>query len=149
MPCNPDAVVARARESQRAPWREPWQLPEQCIYCHVCSKGNCPAGITTSDDQVGRRLMQPKSAGLRTALAIAEPDPDAAEEERFIDACNGVKRYVLQLAEDLRRHLAALGLRYAGEMVGRVDGAALNPALGEAARLQLAAAALMAAGMLL
>ena len=96
-------------------------IAEQCIYCHGCSKGNCPAGITTSDDQVGRRLMQPKTAGVRTALAIAEPDPDAAEEERFIDARNGVKRYVLQLAEDLRRHLAALGLRRAGDLVGRVD----------------------------
>src|SRR5205807_834399 len=88
-------------------------IAEQCIYCHGCSKGNCPAGITTSDDQVSRRLMQPKTATVRAALAIAEPDPDAAEEERFLDARNGVKRYLLQLAEDVRRHLAALGLRSA------------------------------------
>ena len=65
--------------------------------------------------------MQPKTATVRAALAIAEPDPDAAEEERFLDARNGVKRYLLQLAEDVRRHLAALGLRSAGELTGRTD----------------------------
>ena len=96
-------------------------IAEQCIYCHGCSKGNCPAGITTSDDQVGRRLMQPKTASVRAALAVLEPDPALAEQERFIDARESVKRYVLQLAEDLRRHLAALGLRHAGDLVGRVD----------------------------
>jgi glutamate synthase domain-containing protein 2/glutamate synthase domain-containing protein 1/glutamate synthase domain-containing protein 3 len=96
-------------------------IAEQCIYCHGCSKGNCPAGITTSDDQVARRLMQPKTAAVRSALAIAEPDPAAAEEERFLDARNGVKRYLVALAEDLRRHLAALGLRRPAELVGRVD----------------------------
>ena len=96
-------------------------IAEQCIYCHGCSKGNCPAGITTSDDQVARRLMQPKTASVRAALAIAEPDPAAAEEERFVDARNGVKRYLVALAEDLRRHLAALGLRKPAELVGRVD----------------------------
>jgi glutamate synthase domain-containing protein 2/glutamate synthase domain-containing protein 3 len=96
-------------------------IAEQCIYCHGCSKGNCPAGITTSDDQVSRRLMKPKTAPVRAALAIAEPDPGAAEEERFIDARNGVKRYLFALAEDVRRHLAALGLRSPRELVGRVD----------------------------
>jgi len=96
-------------------------IAEQCIYCHGCSKGNCPAGITTSNDQVSRRLMRPKTAAVRAALAIAEPDPDASEEERFADARAAVRRYLLALAEDLRRHLAALGLRDARELVGRVD----------------------------
>jgi glutamate synthase domain-containing protein 2/glutamate synthase domain-containing protein 1/glutamate synthase domain-containing protein 3 len=96
-------------------------IAEQCIYCHGCSNGNCPAGITAGNDQVSRRLMQPKTATVRAALAIAEPDPDAAEQERFVDARNGVKRYLVALAEDVRRHLAALGLRSAKELVGRVD----------------------------
>ena len=41
-------------------------IAEQCIYCHGCSKGNCPAGITTSDDQVSRRLMQTAQASVHT-----------------------------------------------------------------------------------
>ncbi|MBS2020883.1 MAG: alpha-hydroxy-acid oxidizing protein [Deltaproteobacteria bacterium] len=96
-------------------------IAEQCIYCHGCSKGNCPAGITTSDDQVGRRLMQPKTSAARALQVIAEPDPVQAEEERFLDAKQGVQRYLRELAEDVRRHLAALGLRSTRELVGRVD----------------------------
>ncbi len=96
-------------------------IAEQCIYCHGCSKGNCPAGITTSDDQVGRRLMQPKTAAVRAQLAIVEPDADAAEEERFVDARRSVKNYLLALADDLRGQLAALGLRSPHELTGRVD----------------------------
>jgi glutamate synthase domain-containing protein 3 len=65
--------------------------------------------------------MQPKTAAVRAALAIAEPDPSTAEQERFLDARNGVKRYLVALAEDVRRHLAVLGLRNATELVGRVD----------------------------
>ena len=97
-------------------------IAEQCIYCHGCSKGNCPAGITTSDDAVSRRLMQPKTAAVRGALAIlVEPDPVAAEEERFADAKNGVQRYLVRLAEDVRRYLAALGMRELSQLVGRTD----------------------------
>ena len=96
-------------------------IAEQCIYCHGCSKGNCPSGITAGDDSHSRKLMQPKTAATRAALAIAEPDPEAKELERFLDARNAVRRYVLQLAEDLRRHLAAVGLKRGCELRGRVD----------------------------
>ena len=96
-------------------------IAEQCIYCHGCSKGNCPAGITTSDDQIGRRLMQPKTAAVRAQLAVLEADADAAEEERFLDARKSVKNYLLALAEDLRSHLAALGLKSPRQLTGRVD----------------------------
>src|SRR5205085_9417834 len=90
-------------------------IAEQCIYCHGCSKGNCPAGITAGDDTHSRKLMQPKTSATRTALAIAEVDADAAEQERFLDARNAVHRYLIQLAEDLRRHIAAVGLRSGAE----------------------------------
>ena len=96
-------------------------IAEQCIYCHGCSKGNCPAGITAGDDGHSRKLMQPKTSATRLALAVAEPDPEAKEQERFLDARNAVARYLLQLAEDLRRHLASVGLRSGAELVGRVD----------------------------
>ncbi|HME92484.1 MAG TPA: hypothetical protein VKE49_13725, partial [Myxococcaceae bacterium] len=45
----------------------------------------------------------------------------AAEEERFADARAAVKRYLVNLAEDMRRYLAALGLRNSRELVGRVE----------------------------
>ncbi len=96
-------------------------IAEQCIFCHGCAKGNCPAGITAGDDTHGRKLMQPKTSATRAALAIAEPDPEAAEEARFGDARLAVRRYLVNLAEDVRRHLAALGLRDSTELVGRVD----------------------------
>jgi len=96
-------------------------IAEQCIYCHGCSKGNCPAGITAGDDQHGRKLMQPKTSATRAALAQPEEAPDAAEEERFLDARHAVRRYLVTLAEDMRRYLAALGLRDSKELVGRVD----------------------------
>ena len=96
-------------------------IAEQCIFCHGCAKGNCPAGITAGDDHHGRKLMQPKTAATRAALAIAEVDPIAAEEERFADARAAVKRYLVNLAEDMRRYLAALGLKSSTELVGRVD----------------------------
>ncbi|MFI5244212.1 MAG: glutamate synthase-related protein, partial [Gemmatimonadales bacterium] len=97
-------------------------LAEQCIYCHGCSKGNCPAGITTSQYEVARRLMRPKTAEVRAELAtMVEADPVAAEEERFLDAKNGVQRYLLRLGEDVRQYLAALGKRELSQMVGRVD----------------------------
>ncbi len=96
-------------------------IAEQCIYCHGCSKGNCPAGITAGDDSHSRKLMQPKTSATRSALAIAEPDPAIAEEERFQDARLAVHRYLMSLAEDFRRYLAALGMRDSRELVGRVD----------------------------
>jgi glutamate synthase (ferredoxin) len=96
-------------------------IAEQCIFCHGCAKGNCPAGITAGDDQHARKLMQPKTSATRAALAIAEVDPMAAEEERLADARAAVKRYLINLAEDMRRYLAALGFRSSKELVGRVD----------------------------
>jgi len=96
-------------------------IAEQCIFCHGCSKGNCPAGITAGDDGHSRKLMLPKTAAGRAALAVLEPDPAIAEEERFADARAAVKRYLIALADDVRRYLAAVGLRDSTELVGRVD----------------------------
>ncbi len=96
-------------------------IAEECIFCRGCAKGNCPAGITAGDDAHSRKLMQPKSAGTRAALALAEPDPVAAEEERFADARLAVKRYLINVAEGMRAELAELGLRAPAELVGRVD----------------------------
>src|SRR6185369_3164522 len=79
-------------------------IAEQCIFCHGCSKGNCPAGITTQSDLTARRLMTEKKG--RPADDVL---PDL-EEERYQDAKLGVTRYLRSLAGDLRKILAQLGL---------------------------------------
>jgi len=90
-------------------------VAEQCIFCHGCANGLCPAGITTQSDLVARRLMtikkgRPKDEALRDE-----------EEERYEDARLAVGRYLTALARDVRARLAALGLRRPEDLVGRVD----------------------------
>jgi glutamate synthase domain-containing protein 3 len=96
-------------------------IAEQCIMCHGCAKGNCPAGITTQDDKVAERLMQPKGKGGPALRVLPAADPQTWEEERYADATRGVRNYLLALAEDVRARLAAAGLRSTRELVGRVD----------------------------
>ncbi len=90
-------------------------IAEQCIFCHGCSKGNCPAGITTQSDLTARRLMTEKKGRASDDLL-----PDL-EHERYVDAKLGVTRYLNALAGDLRAILAQLGLKTPEELVGRVD----------------------------
>jgi glutamate synthase domain-containing protein 3 len=75
----------------------------------------CPAGITTQSELVARRLMT-----LKKGRPKDEELPDE-EQERYQDARLGVLRYLRALAGDIRRRLAALGLRHPSELVGRVD----------------------------
>jgi glutamate synthase domain-containing protein 2/glutamate synthase domain-containing protein 1/glutamate synthase domain-containing protein 3 len=90
-------------------------LAEQCIFCHGCANGMCPAGITTQSDLVARRLMT-----LKKGRGKDEDLPDE-EEERYLDARQGVIRYLEALAGDLRQKLAAMGLSRPEDLVGRVD----------------------------
>jgi glutamate synthase (ferredoxin) len=90
-------------------------IAEQCIYCHGCHNGLCPAGITTQSELVARRLMTVKKGRPKD-----EELPDV-EEERYEDAKNAVIRLLRALAGDLRRRLAALGLVHPAQLTGRVD----------------------------
>jgi glutamate synthase (ferredoxin) len=90
-------------------------IAEQCIFCHGCAVGNCPAGITTQNDLVARRLMTVKKG--RPADNQLPDD----ELERYHDAKAGVQRYLLALARDLRGLLSRLGLRRTADLTGRVD----------------------------
>ncbi|MBI3071927.1 MAG: alpha-hydroxy-acid oxidizing protein [Deltaproteobacteria bacterium] len=96
-------------------------MAEQCIYCHGCAKGNCPAGITTQDDTVAERLMVPKARGERDLFILERGGSLPDEEERYEDAKRGVQTYLLALAGDVRARLAALGLKHPRELRGRVD----------------------------
>jgi glutamate synthase domain-containing protein 2/glutamate synthase domain-containing protein 1/glutamate synthase domain-containing protein 3 len=90
-------------------------IAEQCIFCHGCANGLCPAGITTQNDLIARRLMTEKKGRAKDVELRDE------EEERYEDAKSGVTRYLLALANDLRQKLAALGLSRPTDLVGRVD----------------------------
>ena len=90
-------------------------IAEQCIFCHGCAAGFCPAGITTQNDLISRRLMTEKKGRPKDELLRDE------EEERYEDAKNGVERYLRALASDLRAKLSALGLTHPSQLVGRVD----------------------------
>src|SRR5262249_13636727 len=90
-------------------------IAEQCIFCHGCAVGNCPAGITTQSDLVARRLMTIKKGRPQDNEL---PDEETA---RYVDAKAGVERYLRALAGDLRGVLARLGLARPQDLVGRVD----------------------------
>ncbi len=90
-------------------------VAEQCIFCHGCANGLCPAGITTQSELVARRLMT-----LKKGRGKDEALPDD-EEMRFEDAKNGVMRYLLALGRDVQEKLARVGLTRPEELVGRVD----------------------------
>ncbi len=90
-------------------------IAEQCIFCHGCANGFCPAGITTQSDLIARRLMTEKKGRPEDAHL------DDDDELRYEDAREAVKRYLLALARDLREKLTALGLSHPRELVGRAD----------------------------
>ncbi|KIY43623.1 NADPH-dependent glutamate synthase [Fistulina hepatica ATCC 64428] len=65
-----------------------------CIMMRKCHMNTCPVGIATQDPQLRAKF--------------------AGQPEQVIN-------FFYYLAEDLRRHMAKLGLRTINEMVGRVD----------------------------
>ncbi|MFZ5470523.1 MAG: glutamate synthase large subunit [Myxococcota bacterium] len=110
-----DVVAALALGADEVSLGTTLMIAEQCIFCHGCANGMCPAGITTQSDLVARRLMTEKKGRAKDPLL---PDEETA---RFHDAREAVKRYLLALAGDVRAHLAAMGLLHPRELVGRVD----------------------------
>jgi glutamate synthase (ferredoxin) len=65
-----------------------------CIMMRVCHLNTCPAGVATQDPKL---------------------------RERFTGTPEHAVNFMRFVAEDLRRHMAALGFRTIDEMVGRVD----------------------------
>ncbi|MCK6549853.1 glutamate synthase large subunit [Myxococcota bacterium] len=90
-------------------------IAEQCIFCHGCANGLCPAGITTQSEAVAKRLMT-----LKKGRPKDDELPDD-EESRYQDAKQGVMRYLVALARDVREKLARLGVTHPRDLVGRVD----------------------------
>jgi len=69
-------------------------LAEGCLMVRTCHQDTCPVGIATQRPEL---------------------------REKFAATPEMVERYLLLVAEDVRRRLAALGLRSLQEAVGRVD----------------------------
>ncbi|HJV49308.1 MAG TPA: glutamate synthase-related protein, partial [Geothrix sp.] len=76
-------------------------VAEGCIMARICEKNTCPAGIATHDPKFKARY---------------QGSPEA------------VARMLTHLAEDVRRHLAALGLGSLAELQDRTDLLAIAPA---------------------
>ena len=110
-----DVAVALALGADEVSLGTALMIAEQCIFCHGCADGFCPAGITTQSELVARRLMTEKKGRAKDDVL-----PDE-EEGRFVDAREAVGRYLLALAKDLRAILSSLGLSRPEELVGRVD----------------------------
>jgi len=87
-------------------------VAENCVFCRGCNAGNCPVGLTTHDpNKVFQRFMTRHNKDLKDILV----------EERRVEAREGVRHYLLSVAEHVRRLLSSLGLTHPRELVGRVD----------------------------
>ncbi|MBS3735193.1 MAG: glutamate synthase large subunit [Phycisphaerae bacterium] len=73
-----------------------------CILMRKCHHGTCPVGIATQDPELRRRF--------------------AGKPEHVV-------RFMLFVAEEVRRWMAALGFRRFDEMVGRVERLRVRPAI--------------------
>ena len=89
-----DVVVAALLGADEVSFGTALLLAEGCLMVRSCHLDTCPVGIATQ-----RPELRAKFAGT----------PEQIEA------------YLLQVAEDVRRQLAALGLRTFAEAVGRVD----------------------------
>ncbi len=69
-------------------------IAQGCIMARACHRDTCPVGIATQ-----RRELRDKYAGTAEMVAV----------------------YLLQVAEEVREHLAALGLRSLDEAIGQVE----------------------------
>ncbi|MBX3470403.1 MAG: glutamate synthase large subunit [Planctomycetes bacterium] len=87
-------------------------VAENCVFCRGCNAGNCPVGLTTNDTaKVFQRFMVKHRDDLKTSEL----------DLRYVEAREGVVRYLTCVAEHVRTLLAELGLSHPRDLVGRVD----------------------------
>ncbi len=108
-----DVAVALALGADEVAFGTPLMVAESCVFCRGCQIGRCPVGLATQDEE--RRKKYFMVAGSEHI------EPESPKEDRYVEARDGVVRYLLCVAEDLRGILAGLGLRHPRELVGRVD----------------------------
>jgi glutamate synthase domain-containing protein 2/glutamate synthase domain-containing protein 1/glutamate synthase domain-containing protein 3 len=109
-----DAAKIMALGADEVSIGTPLLIAERCVFCRGCSKGNCPVGIATHDEEKhARRFMRKHAPWGET--------PEVGARERYEEARDGVVRYLECVGAHLQRILGALGLRHPSELVGRVD----------------------------
>lgn len=112
--CGMDAAKVMALGADEVSIGTPLLVAERCIFCRGCTKGNCPVGIATPDDE------KHASRFMRRHAPWGETE-EVTADDRYVEARDGVIRYLACVAEDLRRILASLRLKHPSELVGRVD----------------------------
>ena len=65
-----------------------------CVLMRVCHLNTCPVGIATQDERLRRR---------------------------FTGAPEHIERFMVWLADDVRRHLAEMGVAHLGDLIGRTE----------------------------
>jgi glutamate synthase (ferredoxin) len=105
-----DVVVAALLGADEVSFGTALLLAEGCLMVRTCHVDSCPVGIATQRPE------------LRAKFA-ATPEM--------------VENYLLLVSEEVRRHLAALGLRSFDEAVGRADLLQRRQAKGRATMLEL------------
>jgi glutamate synthase domain-containing protein 2/glutamate synthase domain-containing protein 1/glutamate synthase domain-containing protein 3 len=89
-----DIVVAAMMGAEEYNFGKLLLVAEGCIMARICEKNTCPAGITTHDPVYKAKYKGHKDHVVKT---------------------------LQYLAEDVRRHLAKLGLKSLQEAIGRMD----------------------------
>lgn len=92
----------------------PLLIAECCVFCRGCTKGKCPVGIATQDEDRQNALF------MKRRLVNADIS-EVSDKTRYLEAKNGIIRYLESVADHLRRILAKNNLRSPRELVGRVD----------------------------
>jgi glutamate synthase (ferredoxin) len=106
-----DVVVAALLGADEVSFGTALLVAEGCLMVRSCHNDTCPVGIATQ----------------RTDLRA-----------KFVATPEQVQEYLLHVAEEVRGHLAALGLRSFDEAIGRVDLLRARALDGRAATLDLA-----------
>jgi len=109
--CGLDVVKVLALGADEVALGTALMVAENCIFCRGCNHGRCPVGLATQDPDRQERLF----------LRHDRPEEGGTLDERYLEARAGVVRYLRCLAEDVRVHLARLGLTHPSQLVGRVD----------------------------
>ena len=108
-----DVAMALALGADEVALGTPLMVAENCVFCRGCQVGRCPVGLATQDQ-----------ARRDKYFMVANRDnigAQTADDQRYTEAREGVKRYLLCVAEDIRTILSRLGLRHPRELVGRTD----------------------------
>lgn len=112
--CGQDIAKIIALGADEVTIGTPLLISECCIFCRGCNKGNCPVGIATQDE------AKQNARFMRERMGDIIPNETNAHE-RYLEAKNGIIRYLECLANDFKKILATLGLKTPHELVGRTD----------------------------